>query len=357
MTTQNNKGVTLVELLIVITLLAVLYIGLSRLIKNISTAYWKNTSQLVLQEESRNAMHYITQELQGARASSIGMVGPFDSTAGGGIDGGINSGFEFPSGSGNPFGWDVLVSSQVAKISSSGSPRSGLYSICLNPTSSPDGSTIIYNSSNITVFQNGLYWVSFWARTTNGANNGQVTINGVSRIVNPAAAQNWQWVHDSFPVNLTVAGNPYQLTLQKLANGTSVYFDDISVSTGTVVMNALTGATTAVFQKIVQNAGGTQNRVRRIRYAPATGTTGIEKRGKLYLEQWIGLGDIFNNNNWELIEPNPLCQYVSTFTITNINQQGRFDISLDLENDEPRVTTSAGLRRYNSRAKVSPYLP
>lgn len=354
MTTQNNKGITLVELMIVVSLLGVLYIGLSRLIKNISMAYWKNTSQLVLQDESRNAMHYITQELQSARASSIAMVGPLNSAGGGGVDGGINSGFEFPTGSGDPLSWNPLVFSQVEKISSSGGPRSGLYCICLNPFTST--ANIIYNSLNFTVSSTGLYWVSFWTKTVAGANNGRVSIAAAVQNINPA--QSWQWQHYFFPVTLTT-GNNYNLALQNLTAGTSVYFDDISVSTGTIVMNALTGATTAVFQKIVQNAGGTQNRVHRIRYQPATGTTGIERRGKLYLEEWNG-GNIFNNASWGLIEPNPLCAYVRTFTIININQD-RFDITLDLENEEPRTThstnTISGLRRYNSRAKVTPYMP
>ncbi len=349
MTTPNDKGITLVELLITVTILGVLYIGLSGLIKNISLAYRKNTTQLVLQEEARSAMHYITQELQSSRASSIGMVGPFDNVSP--TDGGINTSFEFPYGSDHPNGWGSLSPGFIEKTSSIGGPRSGLYSICLNPLAV---ATTSYISDNFTVGSTGQYQLAVWAKTAAGA-NASIQIGLTTRNLNQTL--NWQWEHHYLNLNyLLNAGVNYNITLRNLAAGTSVYFDDISVSTGTIVMSALTGGTTVVFQKSIE----AHNKVRRIRYEPPTLTgnnyKGIEKRGKLYLEQWNG-GNMSNNISWDRIEPNPLCQYVNRFTITNNIAQRRFDISLELENDESNAAENTSMRRFNSQAKVTPYLP
>lgn len=349
MTTHNDKGITLIELLITVTILGVLYIGLSGLVKNISLAYRKNTAQLVLQEEARSAMHYITQELQSSRASSIAMVGPFDTVSA--VDGGINTSFEFPYGSDHPNGWGNLSPGFVEKISSIGGPRSGLYSICLNPLAI---ATTSYISNNFTVDSTGQYQLSVWTKTAAGT-NASIEITGTTK--NIAQTLNWQWEHHYLNLNyLLNAGTNYNITLSNLAGGTSVYFDDISVSTGTIVMSALTGGTTVVFQKSVE----AHNKVRRIRYVPPTltGNTykGIEKRGKLYLEEWNG-GNMSNDLSWDRIDPNPLCQYVNNFTIINNIAQRRFDISLELENDESNAAESTRLRRFTSQAKVTPYLP
>ncbi|MDD5259157.1 MAG: prepilin-type N-terminal cleavage/methylation domain-containing protein [bacterium] len=368
MTIKNDKGITLVEVLIVVSMLAVLYLSLSKLIKYVSVAYWKNTSQLVLQEEARSAMHYITQELRSSRASSIGITGPFDSpvTAGDGEDRGINTSFEFPYGAGTPYAWNDLVPNQIVKISSSGGPRSGIYCICLNPLAI--GQFTYTSLGTIQVLGPApTYLVSIWFKTAS-AKTFQFEINTVpvtapvhTQVV--AAAQDWQWEHFVRLVPFNAGPSSYTLSLTNLENDTSIYFDDISVSTGAIIMDVTpaSAVTAAMYQKTEKD----NNLVRRIRYQPATGTTGIENRGKLYLEEWQGgsLANMFApgaNVDWKLIEPNPLCQYVSTFRIDNIvnnNFEQHFDIILELTNDEPQTTSSSGVRTYRSEGRVFPYLP
>ncbi len=368
MTIQNNKGITLVELLIVVALLSVLYLGLSRLIKNVSVAYWKNTSQLVLQEEARSAMHYITLELRSARTSSIGMTGPFDAPVpvGAGQNRGINTSFEFPYGAGTPYAWNDLVPNQIEKISSSGGPRSGLYCVCLNPLAI--GQYTYTSHGTIQVLGPApTYWVGIWYKTAS-AKSFQAEINTVpvtapvdTQVV--TASQDWKWEHFVWPVTFNAGPSSYTLSLTNLANDTSVYFDDISVSTGSIIMDVTPASvvTSAMYQKTEK----ANNLVRRIRYQPPTGTTGIESRGKLYLEEWQGgsLANMFApgaNADWKLIDPNPLCQYVSTFRIDNIvgsNFEQHFDIILELKNDEPQTTGSSGVRTYRSEGRVFPYLP
>lgn len=370
MSYKNKNGVTLVELMIVVVIMGFIFAGLAKLIRNASITWWKSSSQLTLQEEARTAMHYIVQDLQGARASSIGSLGPYESIVGGG-NGGLNSGFEFPTGSASPFCWQP-ISGYVTKVSSAGNPHSGVYCMVVNPNPPPlplTGQTTGYVSIPFTISNKGNYLLSAWVKTNAATvvpdfveiGIGQDLVWGSftpsqsqkfnTSISSPSDPPPWSWIHRIVPLKNLSAGT-YRIKLENLQSGTSVYFDDVCLSSATVTMNALSGSTTMVYQLY----DGTNFRVRRIKYQPGTGSSGIEARAKLFREQWNG-GDISNNANWSKIEPSPLCAYVSAFTVVNDKQES-FDITLDLQNEEPAVTlSSVGQRQYQMKSRVSPYLP
>lgn len=68
---SNNNGYTLIELIITITIIAILSLGLPQLILTIQRFHMINNVQIALQQDARTIMERITKNLREAQNSTI----------------------------------------------------------------------------------------------------------------------------------------------------------------------------------------------------------------------------------------------------------------------------------------------
>ena len=108
---KNKKisGVTLVELMVVVALMAIIFIPLVQIFKSFTNAWWAGKARMTVQAEARDAMYWFTKDMKSAYRHGIGNLvrnGGFDSPA----EGNLNQ---------PPTGWDPLpTDGSVVKISS-----------------------------------------------------------------------------------------------------------------------------------------------------------------------------------------------------------------------------------------------
>lgn len=81
---KNKKinGVTLVELMVVVALMAIIFIPLVRIFKSFTNAWWAGKARMTIQAEARDAMYWFTKDMKSTYRHTIGNLvrnGGFDS--------------------------------------------------------------------------------------------------------------------------------------------------------------------------------------------------------------------------------------------------------------------------------------
>ncbi|MDO8734093.1 MAG: prepilin-type N-terminal cleavage/methylation domain-containing protein, partial [Elusimicrobiota bacterium] len=79
---NKKRGVTLVELMVVVALMAIIFIPLVQIFKSFTNAWWAGKARMTVQAEARDAMYWFTKDMKGAYRHTIGNLvrnGGFDS--------------------------------------------------------------------------------------------------------------------------------------------------------------------------------------------------------------------------------------------------------------------------------------
>jgi len=108
---NKKRGVTLVELMVVVALMAIIFIPLVQIFKSFINAWWAGKARMTVQSEARDAMYWFTKDMKSAYRHGIGNLVR-------------NGGFDSPDSSPQaPTGWDWIpatggLPAGVVKISS-----------------------------------------------------------------------------------------------------------------------------------------------------------------------------------------------------------------------------------------------
>lgn len=333
------KGVTLIEILVVVALLGITFLGIYRLFRYAFDSWWLGSSRLSLQQDAREAMYWIANDMKKAKRSSIGNLG-------------TNTDFETPTMSTGPFtGWTVPFPAGVYNVSSQNPQeivRSGYHAAKLT-----SAVIVNYNSDTATPFvfpYTGNYIVSGWIFNSNTAapvGNAEIRLmqpGGIDLVpavsLSAATTGYWRYLTATFAQNQSTN---FIVTLRNLQAGTTVYFDDIGVSPSVFTFNTATPADRFFgYGRIGEFPAGSEN----YRLHFSTGTTAIPLRNILREQKVSG--------TWVPLTPLPLCKNVESVTITNYNQD-YFEVILTLF--DPNAKGVAGQQRYSLKTQIRPEVP
>lgn len=181
----NKKGWTLVELIIVVAILGIIFIPLVKIMHSVLLSWWSGRAKLNIQQDAREIIFYVTQDLKAAKRSTLGSII-------------ANGSFEKYKGDPNnptiwsPYYWLV---SDIADIeyeftSSTEVVHTGMYSVKIRETAS------ITYSSEISVPYSSDYIFSYWVRASSGnpTITAEITGAGISISTDIAAPSSWRQV-------------------------------------------------------------------------------------------------------------------------------------------------------------------
>ncbi|MDD5492641.1 MAG: prepilin-type N-terminal cleavage/methylation domain-containing protein, partial [bacterium] len=220
-----NKGVTLVEIMIVVSISCIVGLGLFYLIKFSTQMIWTSGVKLELQQNAQDAIYWIKQDFRSAKLSSIGNAG-------------YNPGFESPQDiTTPPDNWQSPFPGGISKIGV-GNPnlKSGFYAIKTESA----GGVVTYESAVSSFPYTGNYIFSCWIKS-GGQTEARVLRDsggnfGPPVVVGSAMATGY-WQHYFVTTNRN-AGEVFKIRLANLSPGTESYFDDICIAPQEVVFSS-----------------------------------------------------------------------------------------------------------------------
>lgn len=154
-TRKSNKGVTLVEIMMVVSIMGVLFLGLFLLINKVTKGTWQIGGTLGLNDAAAEAMYWIGNDFRNAKASTMGgqLINPAL-----GIQA-QNPGFELPLNLlDTPVLWGTIPANVAKQGTSSENVRSGFISMGL-----ANGATY-YSLVSTTTYSARPYVLSAWIK-------------------------------------------------------------------------------------------------------------------------------------------------------------------------------------------------
>lgn len=181
LTKSCKKGVTLVEIMMVVTISGIIFMGVFLLINNSNMFVGSIGNDLILTDNASEAMYIISKDFKNAKASTMGNLGQ-------------NPGFEEPMAlTANPTAWDAL-NVNVSKVGFTGSNiKSGISSIKITEAAS-------YNSNSFNIPANKNFILSGWSKKPGSMNIIRSSDN--SDLIAPVSNANSTWTHLTATVNL-----------------------------------------------------------------------------------------------------------------------------------------------------------
>jgi len=293
----RDKGVTLVEIMIVVGICGIVTVALFYLIKLSTQMIWTSGTKLELQQNAQDAIYWIKEDFRSAKLSSIGNAG-------------YNPGFESPQNiTAPPESWQDPFPAGISKIGV-GSPhlKSGFYAIKAASTAG----SVSYESAVSSFPYTGTYIFSGWIKAGGQTEVRLLRSSGsdfAPPVVIGTAAATGYWQQYFVMTNRT-AGEFFKIRLANLTPGTESYFDDISIAPQEVVFSTATAVSFLDYYKFT----GLRSDKYRLFYDSSTLI--------LYRQMW-------GNGNWSNISPDPLSKYIRKATIRNVEQKN-FSIILEL---------------------------
>ncbi len=298
--------------MITFAIVGVCVIAISRLTRYVFDTWWLSTSKTELQEQSREAMYWISKDFKSAYSSTIGNAGPIDAIVG------HNTGFEKPLGAGVvPTGWTNPLPAGVDKVDFTDNVRSGFSAIRLT-------GAVNYDSNVFTLTNTGRYVLSGWLFNATGA--GQQTelrlLDGGGNnfapniFISSTTTSAPYWVHISTVTPTTqilAAGQNCIIRLNNINAGIS-YFDNVSISPLDATFTPATGVGSYEYELSTGRY--------RIYFDTYTIAGTSIKTGRISRQLWDGA-------NWQVVDPYPLSNNVESFSILN-NIQEPYRINLML---------------------------
>jgi competence protein ComGC len=293
----HKKGVTLVEIMIVVSISCLVTISLFYLIKLSTQIIWTSGAKLELQQNAQDALYWIKQDFRSAKLSSIGNAG-------------YNPGFEAPQDiTAPPDAWQNPFPAGISKIGV-GSPhlKSGFYAIKTDSA----GGTVSYESAVSSFPYTGNYIFSCWIKSGGQTEVRLLRGSGwdfAPPVVIGSAVATGYWQHYLVTTN-RAAGELFKIRLANLTPGTESFFDDISIAPQEVVFSTATAVNYINYDKFI----GLRSDQYRLYYDSSTLT--------LYRQKW-------SDGQWANISPEPLGKYIRKATIKNLDQKN-FSVTLEL---------------------------
>lgn len=293
----RNKGVTLVEIMIVVGISCAVSVGLYYLINLSTKIIWTSGAKLELQQNAQDAMYWIKEDFRSAKLSSIGNAG-------------YNPGFEAPQNiTSPPDGWQNPFPAGVSKIGvESPDLKSGFYAIKTDSA----GGTVYYESAVASFPYTGKYIFSCWIKSGGQTEVRLVRNSGLDfapPVVTGSAAATGYWQHYFVTTN-RIAGESFKIRLGNLSNNTESFFDDISIAPQEVVFSTATAVNYVNYDKFTKLRSDQY----RLYYDSSTFT--------LYRQMW-------SDGQWANVSPDPLGKYIRKAVIKNLDQKN-FSVTLEL---------------------------
>jgi len=347
---HKKNGVTLVEIMMVVAVMGVLFMGLFSLITRVTKGTWQIGGMLSLNSAASEAMYWIGNDFRNAKASTMGdqLV---DNLLG---DEAMNPGFELPLNltSDFPATWASLSLYGVSRVSGPSNVRSGFLALGMLP------GTAYYSQVLATTYTARQYFVSAWSSSTAQVELRLLTSAAVDTDFVPACfinnAGSSMWVHLVTTTNLTTNFTPFKVRMRYLGVSNTGLFDDVCMSPRQVVFSGATTDRNYEYYTSKGSSNSESNRFKRYRlnYTPIAARSdpawpGIVRRQRFAGGSWINDGqENFCNNVQQLI-------------ITNNNQES-FDVELVLEKViELRRTTGVETKtkEYRMKSRFTPVVP
>lgn len=334
-------GVTLVEIMIVVALVAISYVGIVVLMNKVTQGTWSVSKTIELTSQAQQAMTWIAEDFKNAKSASMGNLVR-------------NYGFETPFELNQPMlsFWNDLANSPVGngqavdRVRGGGTAVKGGFSSLVMPLPVAND----YFSDTTTINDNGQYIISGWVKA-DGTTASFNLVDAVSKADLFAPLSNNQnfWLHLTTTVVLG-AGTQVQIKLNQLPGGTTAYFDDLAISPTTVVFNDTTpidGTHNVYEYDTSRGDSDTAHHARlkhyRLRYVRVAAPEAAAP-GQLFRERWVGPGV----NDYEVVSGEALVNNVRSLTITHYNQES-FEVELILERAMAGKT-----RRYQIKNTFTP---
>jgi type II secretory pathway pseudopilin PulG len=317
----GEKGVTLVETIVVFVIIGIISIGIMRLVRYAYDSWWLASSKLDAQKNAQDLMYWISTDFKRASRSTIGNVVQ-------------NPGFEKPSGVYTSIdNWSGLPAG-VYKVDSNDNTRSGFYAVKLI-------NAVNYDSQLSAYAYDGNYILSCWIYNSAAANPGgtaRCEIVGTGISVSTQTFSTPSWVHLATLTGNQVAGTNFTVRLRNLTANTTVYFDNVSVSPQSVSFNKSLASDAyypyEVSEAIYASAGKVGKH--RLHFIPSS--------SRISREWYDGAG---------YVDIGPLCTNVDSLVINNIKQD-YFDVTLQ---SVYNISGLAGLTTYYLNTKIYPATP
>ncbi|MEW6555815.1 MAG: prepilin-type N-terminal cleavage/methylation domain-containing protein [Elusimicrobiota bacterium] len=214
--TRCHSGVTLIEVLAAILILSIICITLARFSRYAFETWWTSSTKLAMQQEGREVLYWLNQDMKGARFSSIGTIF-------------LNTGFEQPySKNESPESWDALPDG-ITRIgpsdpggASNPQIKSGFYSCAVST------SGVYYSSAFSTITVAGNYYFTGFVKTSSTDTVAEMSIWNQTSELKSLSSSTTYWVYKSTTI-LFGSGDILRIRLKNSKQGLVSYFDDVSL--------------------------------------------------------------------------------------------------------------------------------
>ncbi|MEW6556502.1 MAG: prepilin-type N-terminal cleavage/methylation domain-containing protein [Elusimicrobiota bacterium] len=359
-----SNGVTLVELMVVVALLAIIFFPLVQVFKSFSNAWWAGKARMSVQSDARDAMYWFVKDLKSAYRHSVGNLvsnGRLDSP------GSLTT---------NPDNWDTLAAGVVVENSTS------TRGVCIGVSQG-----VTYSSTYTFQLVNGVrYLLSGKIRNTDAPlGKGRIEVINISGIPVYASTET---DHTSWWEIVTADGSSDGTFLMattdtdciiRLSNtgavGSVAYFEDISVAPKKAVLvedpdkpaetwawkipytGEMTTGTGYTFLT-QQETGGSAPSLARFRIQYTTDSSGKERK-----RIWRQQGNELNpSTGWESIDYNHIAEYCTKLEIgyevsDDLLKENGADNGISIHLEFKRSAGGSKLQPYSMKTFIYPQSP
>ncbi|MBI5573252.1 MAG: prepilin-type N-terminal cleavage/methylation domain-containing protein [Elusimicrobia bacterium] len=369
---NKKRGVTLVELMVVVALMAIIFIPLVQIFKSFTNAWWAGKARMTVQAEARDSMYWFTKDMKSAYRHGVGNLVR-------------NGGFDSPDNiSSVPTSWEKTAAgglpAGIVKISSP-STRGFCIGVFANATYS---STFIFNlkkdvryilTGKIADTQDGANWSRGEIRVENEAGT-SIFASTSTPVVLSAHTTNWEILtaNDGGDGTFTVSSDvDCVIRLTNLGSaGTTAYFENISVTPKMAVLvgTADTGlgewkvATDIGYPFISEMQTETGYTKYLARYKIEVTTDSANKlRNRIWRQKAkTDMASFANTSDWESIDYNHIAEYCDELKIgydvsDALLAQNGTDTGISMELVFRRSAGGSVMQPYSMKTYIYPQSP